>query len=373
MRILFCTTRGYLPQCVGGSEWSTHMLCQGLSRRGHPVAVLSDLHSNGLLALRNRITRKLTGNPFPADRAMGYPVYRGWGSTQGITAIADRFRPDVIVVVGTAPGPIDLALAALKTGIPVAYQLRDVEFHLHGDRILELSDVQFIANSDFTAKRFLERYDLLAEVVLPPVEPEKCRINRPGNSVLMVNPDPKKGGEIAVTLAEHRPDIPFIFQESWQNNARLSALKARAMSCPNIEWRAPVMDIRRAFADTRLLLAPSQWEEAWGRVATEAQVSGIPVLASNIGGLSQAVGPGGTLLAPDVGIETWLAALDSIWCDGSHWNALSAQALEYAARDEIQPERQIDKMISILDDCIRRRNSHLKPGHLCSQKSESHP
>ncbi|MCZ4303782.1 glycosyltransferase [Zoogloeaceae bacterium G21618-S1] len=369
MRILFCTTRGYLPQCVGGSEWSTHMLCQGLSRKGHPVAVLSDLHNNGLLALRNRITRKLTGNPFPVDHAMGYPVYRGWGSTLGITAIADRFRPDVIVVVGTAPGPVDLALSAIKTGIPVAYQLRDVEFHLHGDRFLELPNVRFIANSDFTANRFREYCDLPAEVVLPPVEPEKCRVNQPGNSVLMINPDPKKGGEIAVTLAEHRPDIPFIFQESWQDNARLNALKARAMSCSNIKWRSPVMDIRRAFADTRLLLAPSQWAEAWGRVATEAQVSGIPVLASAIGGLSQAVGPGGILLAPNAGIEAWLAALDSIWYDDDHWHALSTQAREYAARDEIQPERQIDKMISILEDCIRCRIDHPKPEHLRSRQS----
>src|SRR3546814_9881685 len=43
-------------------------------------------------------------------------------------------------------------------------------------------------------------------------------------------------------------------------------------------------DMREVYRRTHTLLVPSQWEEAWGRVATEAQFSGIPVLASDRGG-----------------------------------------------------------------------------------------
>ena len=38
----------------------------------------------------------------------------------------------------------------------------------------------------------------------------------------------------------------------------------------------------------KVLLAPSIWYEAWGIVVTEAQLRGIPVIASNAGGLREA-------------------------------------------------------------------------------------
>ena len=37
-------------------------------------------------------------------------------------------------------------------------------------------------------------------------------------------------------------------------------------------------DMRSVYAKCRILLAPSVWEEAYGRVVTEAQISGIPVV-----------------------------------------------------------------------------------------------
>ena len=67
----------------------------------------------------------------------------------------------------------------------------------------------------------------------------------------------------------------------------------------------------REYAQARILLVPSVWEEAWGRVVTEAQLSGIPVLASAIGGLPESVGPGGILVPPGSDVEVWDAHLRS--------------------------------------------------------------
>ena len=67
------------------------------------------------------------------------------------------------------------------------------------------------------------------------------------------------------------------------------------------------------YAEARILLVPSVWEEAWGRVVTEAQVNGIPVLASAIGGLPESVGPGGILVPPGSDIEVWNAHLRELW------------------------------------------------------------
>jgi len=48
--------------------------------------------------------------------------------------------------------------------------------------------------------------------------------------------------------------------------------------------------MRAAYGRSRLLLAPSRWVESWGRVASEAQISGLPVIATKSGGLPEAVG-----------------------------------------------------------------------------------
>lgn len=44
---------------------------------------------------------------------------------------------------------------------------------------------------------------------------------------------------------------------------------------------------------------PDKWEGAFGRVAAEARVSGIPVAASQLGAMPEAVGSGSVLLERD--------------------------------------------------------------------------
>jgi glycosyltransferase involved in cell wall biosynthesis len=106
----------------------------------------------------------------------------------------------------------------------------------------------------------------------------------------------------------------------------------------------------------KVLLAPSRWEEAWGRVATEAQFSGIPVLASNRGGLPESVGPGGIQLDPDGPIEDWVEALRRLWFDKAFYADLSAKALAYAKRPQINPDRQIDLLLETARTAIRGGN-----------------
>lgn len=349
MRVLFVTTRSFIPQSVGGAEWSTHYLCAGLQQHfGDEVAVLCDLDPVGRLMWQNRVKKFISRFDFPADRYPGYRVYRGWNARQGLPQVVAKFSPDVMVVVGVAPGAVDLGARALATGLPVVYTVRDVEFDRHGGDLRDLGGARFVSNSVFTASRLREQLGIESAVVLPPILSDKCRVPLRGEKVLVINPDPVKGGEIALALAAARPSVPFIFQESWAKNRHMTDLKARTMNLPNVQWREPVSDIRSAYKDARLLLAASQCEEAWGRVASEAHVSGIPVLGSRIGGLEEAIGPGGALLPPDAPVEDWLAALDRLWMDEDHWAACSRAALAYAKRPELDPARQISTFREVL-------------------------
>jgi D-inositol-3-phosphate glycosyltransferase len=86
--------------------------------------------------------------------------------------------------------------------------------------------------------------------------------------------------------------------------------------------------LRRASA----LLIPSH-SETFGLVALEAAASGIPVIASRVGGLPEAVGDNG-ILVDDRRAESWAAAIDAVLAeahDAAGRTRLRARALAHAA------------------------------------------
>jgi glycosyltransferase involved in cell wall biosynthesis len=89
-------------------------------------------------------------------------------------------------------------------------------------------------------------------------------------------------------------------------------------------------------------------EESWGRVASEAQVSGIPVIASATGGLPEAVGPGGILIEPGAPLAQWVRALRSLWDEPAFYAQLSGRARAHAERPEGDPQRQVEVLVETL-------------------------
>lgn len=356
MRILFGTGHSYLPQRSGGSESSTHDLCIEMLKQGIEPAVLAGIESGGRLGLRNRLMRKLFKSySFPMDRTMGYPVYRGWYPEKGVDEVMTRFRPDVAIL--QAGNPLQFASLLMERDIPSILYLRDTLFYKLGGEVEGFPRLRFIANSQYTADRFQDRYGVTAPVVPPLVRPEAYRTETTRQAVVFVNPHPFKGVETAFMMAERRPDIPFDFVEGWPLSEDLLAeYQARAGSLGNIRWVPRQSDMRKVYANARLVLAPSQaasdtWVEAWGRIVTEAHCSGIPVIASNSGGLPESVGPGGVLVDPDGAPDAWTDALSEIWDDQQRYDHYAAEALNYSQRPAIQPETLIRKVIDICEDC----------------------
>lgn len=348
LRVLFASTHAYLPQRAGGIESSTHDLCVELSRLGDEPAVLARLDPAGWLALVNRLRRKLPFGPaFPADRRMGYPVYRGWTPLKGAPEAVHRVQPDVVVVQAT--GAVPLARAFLELEVPTVLYLRDVWFDRLEGEPPEDPGLMVLANSRFTAGRAMRELSVESHVVPPLVRPEAYRTPSRRDRVVFVNPHPFKGVEIAMGLAERRPDVEFLFIESWHLDPdRKAEYHTRASGLPNVEWSGSVTDMREVYGRARVVLVPSTCEEAWGRVATEAQVSGIPVLASNRGGLPESVGKGGILVDPEAPLDVWEGALARMWDDPVTYEQLSEAALEHARRPEIQPRELVARFRDLL-------------------------
>lgn len=351
MKILFATGHGYLPQRVGGSESSSHELILALGEAGHDCSVLAQLQGNGWLALRNRVVMKLARQPLLSDRAPGYPVFRAWAPHLQVERLLRRLRPDVVLV--QSGEAFRMAKAFVQAGVPTMVYLRDVEFHELGGRPAELPELGYLANSRFVAERFAAAFGPEPKIIRPLFRSERYACQRNPKQVTFVNPHPVKGVDLAFEVAGLCPDIPFCFVEGWPMNAQEQRdLESRVAQHPNVRLQPRTHDMRSVYGVTKLLLAPSQWEEAWGRVVTEAHFSGIPVIASDRGGLPEAVGPGGRVLAHDAPAEAWAAAVREYWENAAIYRAASDSALVYARRSEIDPRQQIAGVIAALSDFV---------------------
>ncbi len=357
MKILFITAHRYLPHMYGGLQTTTDQLCLGLLERGHKVAVLAGIMRGGYSALKSRIKMHMNDQIFrhnvSREMCLGYPVWYSSRPSNEVEYVTTKEKPDVIVVLSFES--VRMALAAVATKIPIMLMLQDVEFKQHGGNFAKLGNVRCIANSNFTADTYRRAYSVNPSVIYPFILPERYKTKTTKNNVTFINPVPVKGRDIAVEIARFCPDIPFAFIESWPLWAEWRRELTRKLSgLPNVTVFAPQKDMRKVYGKCKVLIIPSTWEEAYGMVATEAQINGIPVVASARGGLPEAVGPGGVLLDPDGRIEDWVSAVRKLWQDEKYYEDLSAAALGHAQRIEMNSSYQIDAYEqALLAACLR--------------------
>lgn len=352
MNVLFGSGKGYPPEFSGGVQSSTHHLALQLKAIGHQPSVLAALFGGGIFGMKSRIKLKLLRRPGVIDNLSGYPVVRTWFPWKAVDFAVKKLDPDVAVVQCHESVPIGKALQAC--GVPLVVYLRNVEFHELGGDLRELPSAHYIANSEFTARAYKEKFGVDATVIPPTIDPSQYSTPTTRNYVTLINPYPEKGFDRAVEIARECPDIPFLFLESWTlKDAHRAEIKKVIKSLPNIRLEGRTSDMKTVYSRTKILLAPSKWEEAWGRVASEAHCSGIPVIGSRRGGLPEAIGVGGIVLDYDAPLDQWVAAVRSLWSDTFTYNALSAAALEFSKRPQIQPDTQFAMFLAVLEKARR--------------------
>ena len=103
--------------------------------------------------------------------------------------------------------------------------------------------------------------------------------------VMTVNPSALKGISIFLSLAQKLPHVKFAAIPFWGTSAEDGAALERL---PNVTMVQPSRELDDIFKQTKVLLVPSVWGEAYGQIVVDAMLRGIPVLASNAGGLPEA-------------------------------------------------------------------------------------
>jgi glycosyltransferase involved in cell wall biosynthesis len=351
VNIAFVSGTPHIPQVRGGVEVNTHALAGELIRRGNGVCVLAKLSLRNGFGVWRAARIAASQRALWIDHDLGYPVFR---SRQPARHTAELPRPAVAIVQNGAM--LDLAKGFARRGVPVIAYLHGLGFETWREDADRLPFLGYIANSRFTAARFRRRFGL-DPIVLPPLFRRADYVTKvTGSMVTFINPVAVKGVELALEIAALCPEIPFAFVRGWPLGLREeTALRRSARRLGNVVLRDRTADMRTVYRDTRILLAPSQWEdETWGRVVTEAQFSGIPVIASDRGGLPESVGPGGVVLSHDARAELWVDAIRGLWFDRCRYDRLSQAALHYSDRADIDPERQVSLLIDALQRFVTR-------------------
>lgn len=359
MRILFASTHPYLPEMSGGVQSSTHELSVALRGLGHEVGVLAGLTGRVGIGLLARIRLKL-GARVATDASCGYTVMRHWDPPSIADAVRDIFRPDVVVVQSV--GVVRLAQAFQRLGVAVSVYLRNAEEESDEGDLAQLKDAAFIANSKFNSRFHELRYGVRSVVVPPLFAAEKYATAGGGSKVLFINPHPVKGLDRAVQIAKLCPQRSFLFLESWPlSNGERDVLREKIGGLANVSLLPRTPDMRTIYRQARVLIAPSSWNEAWGRVASEAHFSGIPVIGSDRGGLPEAIGPGGVVISFDEPAERWASEVERMFTDEEHWRQLSLAAFGYSRRPQLNPRLQVQEIERVLKDVVASAKNPMAP------------
>jgi glycosyltransferase involved in cell wall biosynthesis len=266
--------------------------------------------------------------------------------------VLEDFRPDVVVTYGREWVTRQIIAAARRRNLPVVFWLCTCAYedgsHFQG--------VDGILVPSCFAQAYYQRTLGLACTAIPcPVDWSRVRCPQVrGQYVTFVNPQPYKGAfwvaRLARELGTKRPDIPLLIVEGRGKAHRLHDAGLDLAGLANLYVAGPTPDPRDFYAVSRVVLMPSLCPETFGRVAAEAMINGIPVLASRRGGLPETLGQGGFLFdipgrytTESLSVPTaeevapWLEVIFRLWDDQVFYEGQRRRCLR--AAQTWRPER----------------------------------
>jgi glycosyltransferase involved in cell wall biosynthesis len=241
---------------------------------------------------------------------------------------------------------------AHEAGVPVVFYLVNGGYK-NKDTFKYVSVV--VTDTEATAKLYKERLGLDCKVVGKFIDPElvKPSLPRRPDFITFINPSYEKGVSVFMPMAKiaakEAPDVRFLVVQSrgrWGN--ALAKLGFKPEDFPNVKVIGHQTDMRPVFASTKALLVPSLWHESGARVIAEAQINGIPIIASKSGGSPELVGEGGVILdmpqavydnkttpAPEEVARTWLEEVKRIWRDDAFYQDLCRKVEKEAVQHDL--------------------------------------
>ncbi|HYP02659.1 MAG TPA: glycosyltransferase, partial [Pyrinomonadaceae bacterium] len=307
MKILLTMNLPYFP-IYGGANKINRTIAEGLARRGHAVEVVvpalgvpSRLTHAGLLdelaSAGIAVTPHDKHDTFILEGVTVHAVREPTQLRTSLVEHVERFEPDRVLL--SSEDPSHNLLDALVKVCPerIVYLIHTVSFLPFGpqaffpsrSRAKLLERIPAVVSISNYVARYIKQWGGLDSTVIywpaygSPPFPDLSQFD--GGFVTMVNPCAIKGISIFAALARALPEVEFAVVLTW---GAVEEDRRTLERLPNVRLLEPSRDIENILAQTRVLLMPSLWEESFGLTAVEAMLRGIPVLASDIGGLPEA-------------------------------------------------------------------------------------
>jgi glycosyltransferase involved in cell wall biosynthesis len=297
---------------------------------------------------------------FHRDDVAHFECWRGFQRFRDHPGWVDWFdrylraiEPDAVLGYNNLNCP--LLKHAVSEGYPALFIVRSLA-NLFGVSRYVPSGVRLLANSPFTASVAEAAFGDRPQVVLPLVDLDAYRVaEREPRFITFINPMPEKGVEVAVEIARAMPNRHFLFVKGKWGGRSYDSLDLSGLD--NVEVWDYQEDMRSVYAVTDILLMPSQWLESFGRVILEAQASGIPVVASDVGGIPFVLGDGGVVVSPKTNVEGFVSALCRLVEERDFHGRLSEAAARNARRSEFEPEAQVDAFVRAVEEEVEARHA----------------
>lgn len=262
-------------------------------------------------------------------------------------------RPDMVFLWGGLVLERTIMREARDAGIPVVFYLVNPGYK---DKNVFKDVSVVITDTQATADLYKERHGLELKVAGKFIDRAAIvpTVPRRPDYITFINPSFEKGVSVFMPLArlaaQECPEIKFLVVQSrgrWGN--ALHVLKFKPEDFPNIKVIGHQTNMRPVYASTRALLLPSLWHESGARVIAEAQLNGIPILASNTGGSPELVGSGGKIFdlpeivkekktavhVTEADLRPWLDEIRRLWHDPDYYAAMCAKVEKEAVQHDI--------------------------------------
>jgi glycosyltransferase involved in cell wall biosynthesis len=353
MRVFWAMDYGLHDGARGGGVFSTRILVEGLTRRGHYVHAV---------------------HPYARRRLPYYPhiVHKGLWFEKRMRKTLRHFHADVVIAQNNV---YPYAVRAAKAeGVPVVMVARDTRYrcpqppaweggcmkqcgrcvglhallpypwfryHLNLSRAMcAASDAQVVPSSYMASdmRTWVQGTD--PTVIYPPVDKSHHPEEWDPRDVVFLGRGHYKGADIVAKVAEALPDIPFSIYGN-QEPEHLKMFKA----LPNVTVHGFVRR-KEAFRHAKVVLAPSRWYEPAGRNVCEAVHLGVPCVISDRGGVPETAGDGALIVQDPENVDHWASQTHILYHSKSMWSFMSHNG-QMRGR-----EMRADRMTSRLEDLL---------------------
>jgi glycosyltransferase involved in cell wall biosynthesis len=304
MRILLTATASYAPP-RGGATRSNLIWLNHLAAAGHACRIVCGASGEGApFPLHESISMLAVADPARRVQVLRHEIR--------------QFEPDWVLVSSEDLGHVLLREAQHSAEGRVAYLAHTPQFFPFGPASwnpdphateLVARAAAVVAIGRHMAEYIERALGRRAAVIHPPIYgpgpfPNMACFDR--GLVAMINPCAVKGISVFLAVAARLPQYEFGATPGWGATAEdLRALER----LPHVRILGNPRGIDEMLRETRILLMPSLWYEGFGLIVMEAMLRGIPVVASDYGGLREAKAGTGFLI-PVRGIERYEPVFD---------------------------------------------------------------